>query len=143
MAVHVDSDAAQHAERFGLAIGETFQLVDDLLDIVGSANRLGKATFQDLREGKITVPMAWLLEDHPEFNPIVARCWRAEASGEVDDEVIDRLRDAAHATDLDTRVRADVAERIGRANQQLVKLPNRAICTALATLTTTLVDRLR
>ena len=143
MAVAQDSDTAQHAGCFGLAIGEAFQLVDDLLDIVGTDNRLGKATFQDLREGKITVPMAWLLEDHPEFNPIVARCWRAEAQGGADDEVIDRLCKAAKASDLETRVRADVAERIERANTELAHLPNDAICAALETLTTTLVERLR
>ncbi len=143
MAVKHDSEVAEHAGRFGLAIGEAFQLVDDLLDIVGSQNRLGKATFQDLREGKSTVPMAWLLDEHPEFNPIVARCWRGEAQGGVDEEVIDRLCKTALATDLDARVRADVAERIERANKELAHLPNDAICTALETLTTTLVERLR
>jgi octaprenyl-diphosphate synthase len=43
-------------DEYGRNIGMCFQIVDDILDIVGSQQRLGKPVFSDLREGKLTLP---------------------------------------------------------------------------------------
>ncbi|MGE5189407.1 MAG: polyprenyl synthetase family protein [Gemmatimonadota bacterium] len=43
--------------EYGKAVGIAFQLVDDILDYVGSERELGKRPHQDLREGKITLPL--------------------------------------------------------------------------------------
>jgi len=55
---------ARHVEpltTYGYNLGICFQVVDDLLDITGSQQRLGKPVFSDLREGKLTLPfiLAW------------------------------------------------------------------------------------
>ncbi len=42
---------------YGLNLGMTFQIVDDLLDIVGDAVVLGKPVLSDLAEGRITLPL--------------------------------------------------------------------------------------
>jgi len=42
--------------EYGRNVGMCFQIVDDILDIVGSQQRLGKPVFSDLREGKLTLP---------------------------------------------------------------------------------------
>jgi octaprenyl-diphosphate synthase len=42
---------------FGRSIGMAFQLVDDILDFTGTERELGKRPFQDLREGKVTLPL--------------------------------------------------------------------------------------
>jgi octaprenyl-diphosphate synthase len=60
---------------FGLEIGRAFQLVDDLLDYTATPEELGKPTFSDLREGKLTLPMLTLLEKAPEARAIIARIW--------------------------------------------------------------------
>ena len=42
--------------HFGLNLGITFQVVDDILDFVGDEQQLGKPVINDLREGRITLP---------------------------------------------------------------------------------------
>jgi octaprenyl-diphosphate synthase len=49
-------------QNFGLNLGMAFQLIDDLLDYTSTENVLGKDVGHDLREGKITLPLIYLLE---------------------------------------------------------------------------------
>jgi octaprenyl-diphosphate synthase len=55
-------------KAYGRSLGMAFQLVDDALDYAGDSGRLGKSTGDDLREGKITLP--------------VILCWRRGAEEE-------------------------------------------------------------
>jgi octaprenyl-diphosphate synthase len=48
--------------EYGLNLGTAFQLIDDLLDISRSDDTLGKASGVDLLEGKLTLPLIYLLE---------------------------------------------------------------------------------
>lgn len=48
---------------YGYNIGVLFQLVDDLLDFTGDAEAVGKPVGEDLREGKLTLPVIHL-RDH-------------------------------------------------------------------------------
>jgi octaprenyl-diphosphate synthase len=46
---------------YGLNLGICFQMVDDLLDFTAEEETLGKPVANDLREGKLTLPMIFLL----------------------------------------------------------------------------------
>ncbi|HEV2177870.1 MAG TPA: polyprenyl synthetase family protein [Terriglobia bacterium] len=46
---------------FGANLGLAFQLIDDLLDLTSSEETLGKPIGNDLREGKVTLPLIYLL----------------------------------------------------------------------------------
>lgn len=46
----------QAMAEFGLNLGITFQLVDDILDYTGDPQEMGKPVCNDLKEGKITLP---------------------------------------------------------------------------------------
>lgn len=48
--------------RFGQHIGIAFQLADDTLDYTANGDRLGKSLGQDLRQGKVTLPLLHLLQ---------------------------------------------------------------------------------
>src|SRR5271154_2971809 len=57
-ALSVRQKAEQAARRsFGMNLGITFQLIDDVLDYGGAAAKLGKNIGDDFREGKITLPV--------------------------------------------------------------------------------------
>ncbi len=56
-----DIDTRKAMFEFGRSIGIAFQLVDDILDFAGTENALGKRPLQDLREGKITLPLLYAL----------------------------------------------------------------------------------
>jgi octaprenyl-diphosphate synthase len=58
---HSPASAARFGD-YGAHLGIAFQIVDDLLDVVGGA---GKDIFADLREGKSTYPLIWALERDP------------------------------------------------------------------------------
>ena len=46
---------------YGTNVGLAFQLTDDVLDFTSSEDVLGKPTGSDLREGKVTLPLIYLL----------------------------------------------------------------------------------
>lgn len=48
---------------FGLNIGMAFQIIDDILDIRGNACLMGKPKGEDIRQGIITLPVIFLLQD--------------------------------------------------------------------------------
>ncbi|WP_291065275.1 polyprenyl synthetase family protein [Hydrogenophaga sp.] len=47
---------------YGQALGTAFQVIDDILDYEGSAQELGKNLGDDLREGKVTLPVICALK---------------------------------------------------------------------------------
>jgi octaprenyl-diphosphate synthase len=59
--------------EYGFALGMAFQLVDDLLDFTADQAVLGKPIGGDLREGKVTLPVIYLLQRAPEADPLVRR----------------------------------------------------------------------
>jgi octaprenyl-diphosphate synthase len=62
---------------YGFNLGVAFQVVDDLLDLTGSEEVLGKPVASDLREGKLTLPIIHLLErGGPRVRDIVAEVVR-------------------------------------------------------------------
>ena len=54
-------------EVYGESVGVAFQLIDDLLDLVGHHSNTGKTLFSDLSEGKVTYPLIVALEREPEL----------------------------------------------------------------------------
>jgi octaprenyl-diphosphate synthase len=56
-----DAERERALARYGLNLGICFQMVDDLLDFTAEETTLGKPVANDLREGKVTLPMIYLL----------------------------------------------------------------------------------
>ncbi len=60
-------NASQEQENaltsFGLKFGFAFQIVDDILDYTSEEKNFGKSLGKDLEEGKLTLPLIYLLSD--------------------------------------------------------------------------------
>lgn len=54
--------AESNLREFAWNLGMAFQLVDDILDFTSTEKILGKPAGNDLREGKVTLPMIYALE---------------------------------------------------------------------------------
>jgi len=54
------------AGEYGRSLGTAFQLIDDVLDYAGDATEIGKNVGDDLREGKPTLPLIYLMENGTE-----------------------------------------------------------------------------
>lgn len=50
-------------ERYGLEVGIAFQITDDVLDITGSEERMGKSLGRDLEKKKLTLPVIHALNN--------------------------------------------------------------------------------
>jgi octaprenyl-diphosphate synthase len=57
----VSEDKRRALTSYGLNLGICFQMVDDLLDFTADEKVLGKPVNNDLREGKLTLPVIFLL----------------------------------------------------------------------------------
>lgn len=58
-------------EAYGESVGVAFQLIDDLLDLVGHHSNTGKTLFSDLSEGKVTYPLITVLDREPELEDTI------------------------------------------------------------------------
>jgi geranylgeranyl pyrophosphate synthase len=58
-----NAQAIHRAFRYGECIGMAYQIQDDLLDIFGDENSLGKAPFTDLRSGKTNLSLIHLFSN--------------------------------------------------------------------------------
>jgi len=56
--------------EYGYNLGIAFQIVDDVLDFVGTEEEMGKPIGSDLAQGTFTLPAMLLVERYPEDNPV-------------------------------------------------------------------------
>ena len=89
-----DQATEEHLAEYGTNLGMAFQLVDDLLDFTASEEVLGKPVGSDLREGKVTLPLIYLLDRcTPEEHDKLARVMEERAFLTVPwQELLDLLR---------------------------------------------------
>lgn len=65
ISVSAPSDTIKNCHSFGKYLGYCFQIKDDIFDYYEELN-IGKPTGNDIREGKITLPLLYALKNAPE-----------------------------------------------------------------------------
>jgi geranylgeranyl pyrophosphate synthase len=124
---------AEELGRFGRRIGLAFQLLDDVLDVSGPAERTGKHRGTDLLDGTVTLPLILARERDHGLATLDVRALRTPADAEA-------VCDAIAATGVLESVRADAFEMVTAAKADLPELaaPQRG---ALELVADSVVDR--
>ncbi|MGC4745162.1 polyprenyl synthetase family protein [Micromonospora sp. DT201] len=132
--VPADDPLASAYTRYGLAVGEAFQLRDDLLGVYGDPAATGKPAGDDLRTGK---PTTLLMLAQELATPAQFRALERASDGPVD-----RLAELLAETGAVTRVERMIAERVSDALVALDAAPiDRTARTALTGLATAVTNR--
>lgn len=123
------------AASFGLNLGIAFQMMDDVLDVVGRRDLLGKSTGMDLRDGNPSLPIVLsLLDGHR----TVSRVFQSQTPTEDD---IQRALDAMGNGTVIERARSFSRKYALRASREIERLPECAGRDGLRALTGLLTDR--
>jgi geranylgeranyl pyrophosphate synthase len=101
---------------FGERIGLAFQLLDDVLDVSGPAERTGKHRGTDLLDGTVTLPLILARERDPELEALDLRGVRTAAEAEA-------VADAIVATGALEAARAEALAMVAAAKRELPALP--------------------
>jgi len=54
-------------DEYGCSLGLAFQIFDDILDLSGEPARTGKQSGTDVRDGTVTLPLIYAVEEHPDL----------------------------------------------------------------------------
>ncbi|CAM4511567.1 polyprenyl synthetase family protein [Paenibacillus typhae] len=63
LAADAEPETARLLYNYGYNVGMAFQIRDDLLDLSGTEKQIGKPPGSDMRQGNITLPVIYSLED--------------------------------------------------------------------------------
>ena len=69
----LDAPTSKKIYNYGKHLGLAFQIIDDILDIVGSASFLGKSPGSDLKNGNLTAPILFALTEVEDIYDIINR----------------------------------------------------------------------
>ncbi len=105
-------DVQRAMAEYGRCAGMAFQLVDDLLDFTSSSATLGKPVLSDLKEGKVTLPLIYAMENgNAAGRRLVAQVLAEKGFHSVRPEQITDLVHESGALDRARRVAHDYAAR--------------------------------
>jgi len=125
------------AAEYGRSLGTAFQLIDDVLDYSGNAADIGKNVGDDLREGKPTLPLIYLMQNGTEYQRTLVRECIENGESTKFDEILEAITTSG-ALDY-SRNQAEQAS--SRAILALSQLPESGFRQALIQLAHFSVDR--
>ncbi len=112
-------------KTFGYNIGMAFQIVDDVFDFISDEIKLGKPVGSDLRQGLITLPTLYYIEDHPKDQQVMrildGNCPQYEEEIQT---LVERIR-ASDATERAIREADSYVQTAHSALQTLPECPER------------------
>lgn len=139
MAAAISNAAPEHEAalaEYTLALGNAFQIADDILDYNGVAQDIGKNLGGDLREGKMTLPLIYARDAaSPEDRAMIEEAVRV---GNGDFDKISSVVLKSGALDR-CRVRAE--KELERGRQALLKIPSSIFSETLLNLLSFTVKR--
>lgn len=130
-------DEIEAAAEYGRSLGTAFQLIDDVLDYSGQADDIGKNVGDDLREGKATLPLIYLMEHGtPEQRELVRSCIE-----NGDEQHFDAVLQAVTTSGALDYTKRKAEEASARATASIAGLPDNPFKDALLKLSAFAVNR--
>lgn len=121
---------------YGNNLGIAFQIVDDILDFIGTEEEMGKPVGSDLLQGTVTLPVLMLMERYPEDNQ-VKKFFQHREQKEYIKQVIEMVRNSNIIQEC-----FDIAsEYRNKACKNLKSLPEKEACIVLTNLAEFIVSR--
>lgn len=125
--------------EFGWNLGMAFQVIDDILDFTSRESILGKPVGNDLREGKVTLPLTYaLMEASPAERAAVATVLEDRSYAKVS---FDSIRSILQSHGGIQRARARALEFTAKARAILDSFPDTPARAALFAATDLVADR--
>ena len=127
--------------QFGLDLGIAFQIIDDVLDYVGTEESIGKPAGNDLRQGLVTLPLIYALQQQQNgHTERVGQMLGAETI--ADDEVRDIVAWVAASPAIEEAMEL-ARQYSSRARALLLEFPSSSERDVLEQLVDFVVDRSR
>jgi geranylgeranyl pyrophosphate synthase len=114
-------------EQLGCAVGLAFQMIDDLLDILGPEEKIGKPVGSDLRLGVMSLPVVLGLRSNPELQTLLS-------TNGLGDQALERVLSLLRQPALIEDGRAMAAQQVATARDLLKRLPRSIYRDSLAML---------
>lgn len=123
--------------EYGLNLGISFQIVDDIFDYISTEQEMGKPVGSDLSQGTVTLPTLMLLESNPEDNP-VKRIFQNE--GDKEQNIKEAIKMVCNSRIVEDCYKI-ASEYSTKASRNLDKLPDKLSRQALYTMAEYVVKR--
>ncbi len=126
---HAPEKVIQSLEKYGRYLGMAFQVIDDILDFVGDEKKLGKPVGNDLKEGIVTLPVYYYMEERPENREQVIATLSS-----LDEDREDRVSELVRDIAVSGAIKSAYEEAMGmasRAKEALADLPDVGVREAL------------
>ncbi len=127
----------QACAAYGQALGTAFQVIDDVLDYDGDAQEMGKNLGDDLREGKVTLPLIVAMQRGSDAERALLR--RVIETGSTDE--LPAVIDIVRRTGALTATREAAATQARLAMEALSPLPSNSYTEGLLQLAAQLLER--
>lgn len=131
------SEEMTHMREYGLNIGYAYQITDDILDISGNTESLGKPVGADLVNGNITLPILYLMD-----NPIYGN-WLKEIlkTRKITLQGIQSIQEALVSSGCIDQAYTTAIECISNAKASLDKIPASPYKSTLVDLADSILQR--
>ncbi len=134
---NANTEQEEQCATYGQALGTAFQVIDDVLDYDGSAAVMGKNLGDDLREGKVTLPLIIAMQrSNPQQAGLIRKAIETGAS-----EQLNTVLQIIQETGALQATRAAAAAEAQRAMTAITHLPTNPYTQALLQLAAQLLER--
>jgi len=132
-----DADTAARLDLYGRSLGTAFQIQDDILDLIGDVNTVGKTLGSDIEKGKLTLPIIHFLRTAPaEHRSLMRSLLEFPASDRVE-----RIRNLILPSNSIAYAQSRAQQLVDRAIQAIATLPDSDARNVLKTMAGFVVSR--